>query len=432
MRLGLETLDRARGIRRPQYDPRRLKVGVTHIGVGAFHRAHQAVFTEDAVEMAGGDWGIVGLSLRRPAAAAALNPQDGLYTLEIRSSEPGYRIVGALRGVITAHSEPEAALTSLSDPAVHVITLTVTEPAYALGGDGELDPAHPDIVHDLAAPHAPRSAPGWVLAGLARRRAAGGGPVSVLSCDNLRDNGSRLGRAVLALARRTDLADWIAGEVAFPNAMVDAITPASDAALAARVRQAIGLDDHGAVQREPFSQWIIEDRFAAPRPAWERAGAEIVPDVTAFEALKLHVLNAAHSAMAYLGPPRGHVLVREAIADPEMAAFLDRMMAEEVAPALAPADVAGYWRVTRKRLAQPGMDHRLAQIGRDGAAKLRERVHPLIVANIRAGRSAGRLCAVVRAWLAIDHQDIDAALRDPKLFGDAFRTDPAVRAAVRA
>jgi fructuronate reductase len=405
-RLSLATLERA-AARRPAYDPGRLRVGVAHLGVGAFHRAHQAVFTEDAIEAAGGDWGIVGLSLRRPDAAAALNPQDGLYTLEIRAAVPARRIVGALRRIITAASEPEAALATLADPAIHVITLTVTEPGYALGPDGVLDLSHRDIVHDLADPERPRSAVGWLVAALARRREAGAGPVTALSCDNLRDNGRRLEAAVLALARRRDpdLAVWISGEAAFPNTMVDAITPASDAALAARVREAIGLEDHAPVQREPFAAWIIEDRFAGPRPAWERAGARLVEDVAPYASLKLHVLNAAHSALAYLGSPRGHTLVREAIADPELAAFLDGMIAEEVAPALAPAlspaEVGAYWRTTLERFAQPAMDHRLDQIASDGDAKLRERIHPLITANARAGRPASRLEAVVRAWAAL-------------------------------
>jgi fructuronate reductase len=407
-RLSLATMARAANARLPAYDATQLGVGVAHLGVGAFHRAHQAVFTEDAIEAVGGDWGIVGVSLRRPDAAAALNPQDGLYTLEIRAAQPTRRIVGAVRRVITGPREPDVALAALADPAVHVITLTVTEPGYALGPDGALDFAHPDIVHDLAAPRRPRSAVGWLVAALARRREAGAGPVTVLSCDNLRDNGRRLEAAVLALAVRRDpgLAAWIAGEAAFPRSMVDAITPASDVALAERVRDAIGLEDHAPVQREPFTQWVIEDRFAGPRPAWEGAGARLVADVAPFEALKLHVLNAAHSALAVLGPPRGHTLVREAIADPTLAAFLDVMIAEEVAPALAPAlspaDVATYWRATRERFAQPAMDHRLDQIARDSDAKLRERIHPLIIAGDRAGSPTHRLGAVVKARRAAE------------------------------
>jgi len=418
-RLCAATLGRATNARLPAYDIERLAVGMAHLGVGAFHRAHQAVFTEHAIEAAGGDWGIVGLSLRRPDAAAALNPQDGLFTLEIRAAEPRWRIVGALRRVITAPSDPAGALAVLADPAIRVITLTITEPGYVLSPG------------DLTSPERPDSAAGWLVAALARRREAGTGPVSVVSCDNLRENGGRLADLVLALAQRRDpeLAAWIAGEIAFPNTMVDAITPASDAALRARVRDAIGLEDRAAVQREPFAEWVIEDRFAGPRPAWERAGARLVADVAPFEALKLHVLNAAHSTLACLGPPRGHALVREAIADAELAAFLDAMIAREVAPALEASteEVAAYWRTTRARLGNPALDHRLDQIGRDGGAKLRERIHPLIIAGARAGRPVGRLSSVVQAWLIAEGRDLETSLDDRVLFADAFRAEVAVR-----
>jgi fructuronate reductase len=430
-RLSLDTLGQA-AARRPAFDPGRLRPGIVHLGVGAFHRAHQAVFTDDAVEAAGGDWGIMGISLRRPDVAQALNPQDGLFTLEIRGAAPTYRIIGSLRRVIVAASAPQAALDALADPATHVVTLTVTEPAYALGSDGALDTDHPDVAHDLKGCGVPRSVPGWLAAGLARRRAAGAGPISVLSCDNLRRNGERLEAAVACLARSrdADLAAWIAGEVAFPNSMVDAITPASDGPLLGRATAAIGLEDAGAVQRERFASWVIEDRFAGPRPAWERAGVELVADTAGHEALKLHVLNAAHSALAILGPSRGHALAREAIADPELGDFLDAMMAEEVGPNLPGLDVAGYWRLTRARLAGAGIDHRLDQIARDAATKLRERIHPLIIAGARAARPTAKLAQVARGWLASEGREVAAALDDPALFDAPFRREAVVRAAI--
>jgi fructuronate reductase len=430
-RLSLKTLDRARA-RRPAYDPGGLRPGIVHLGVGAFHRAHQAVFTEDAIEAAGGHWGIIGVSLRRPDAAGALNPQDGLFTLEIRRAAQEYRIIGSLRRVIVAATAPALVLNALADPQVRVVTLTVTEPAYAFGADGALDISDPGVSHDLSGHDDPRSVAGWLLAGLARRRAAGAGGVSVLSCDNLRRNGERLGAAVARLAahRDPDLAAWIAGEVAFPNTMVDSITPASDGALRARVSAATGLDDEGAAQREPFASWVIQDRFAGPRPAWERAGALFVADVAGHEALKLHVLNAAHTALACFGPARGHALVREAIADPDLDAFLGAMIAEEVAPNLPGEDVAGYWRSTRARLSGPAIDHPLDQIARDVATKLRERYHPLIIANARAGRPTARLAKVVRAWLAGTGGDPAEALDDPALFDAPFRREAAVRAAI--
>jgi len=432
-RLALTTLDHLKpGIRRPAYDPAALGCGVLHLGVGAFHRAHQAVFTEDAIEAEGGDWGVVGVSLRHGEAARRLNPQDGLYTLERRTAEPDHRVIGALRRVLSAPDQPEAVVDAFSDPDIQVVTLTVTEPGYALAPDGTLDLAHPEVAADLAVDGPPGSTIGWLAAGLGRRHAQGGPPITVISCDNLRDNGRKLEAALLAFADRRDpaLATWVRTEARFPNTMVDAITPASDEALLQRVETAIGLRDQAAVQREPFAQWVIEDRFAGPLPGWSRVGVEIVSDVAAFERLKLHVLNAAHSALAYLGPPRGHVLVRRAIADPELAGFLDAMVLEEVAPALPGLDVAGYWRTVRARFAEPAVDHRLDQIARDGAAKLRERIHPLILANARAGRPATRLGSVVAAWLKTQGLAPEQALADPALFAADFRADRAARAAI--
>jgi fructuronate reductase len=432
-RLGLATLRQARPeVRTPAYDPGALSCGMIHLGLGAFARAHQAVYTEEAIEAAGGAWGVRGVCLRRPDTAQALRPQDGLYTLEIRKAAPAYRIVGVVREVLIAPAEPEAVLAALAAPGTHVATLTVTEPAYALGPDGGLDLDHPDVAHDLKGEGAPRSVSGWLAAGLERRLQSGAGPMTILSCDNLRGNGRKLEGAVMAMAERRhpDLARRLAALASFPNTMVDAITPAADAALFQRVQAASGLEDLAAVQREPFAQWVIEDAFIGPRPAWELAGVEIVADVAGHEALKLHVLNAAHSALAYLGLARGHALVREAIADPTLAAFLDAMMAEEVAPALPQQKVADYWRATRARLREPAVDHRLDQIARDGATKLRERIHPLIIANTQAERPSRRLRQVVRAWLQREQRPLGAAVDDPGLFSAPFRDDPAVRAAM--
>jgi fructuronate reductase len=425
----LANLGRIRdGVRTPSYDPRRLACGQAHLGLGAFSRSHPTVFTEDAIEAAGGSWGVAGVCLRTPDAALALQPQDGLYTLELRAPSPRRRVIGALRKALAARLDPDAVMAALADPRLHVVTLTVTELGYALGVDGGLDLARPDVAADLARAWPPRSVPGWLVRVLSRRQALGAGPLTILSCDNLRDNGRKLRAAVETLAERLEpaLAAGLDRVASFPNTMVDAITPASDEALRARVLSATGLRDEAAVQRELFAQWVIEDAFIGPRPAWERAGAEIVPDVAGFEALKLHVLNAAHSALACLGPPRGHQYVRTAIADPELAGFLDAMVAEEIAPALAPAAVEDYWRGARRRFADPAIDHRLDQIAKDGAAKLKERLHPLILANARAGRPIRRLRAVLAAWLTGQGRTLSEAVLDPALFGAPFRDDPEV------
>ncbi len=269
-------------------------------------------------------------------------------------------------------------------------------------------------------------------------------------CDNISRNSNKLRSALLAFGREIDpdVASWIEDDVRFPNTVVDCIVPATDASCAVRVEAMLGLYDSAPVQREEFAQWVIEDQFAGPRPAWEAAGAEFVADASNHEDLKLHVLNAAHSALAYLAPCRGHRFVREAIADPALADFLDAMVAHEVAPALAPLPVADYWRQTKSRVGNPRINHTLTQIAEGGSKKLALRIFPLLIANARAGRPAERLGRIVRAWLEHARQPvrdalserlaawsasgggISAALDDPALFPEPFRTEPAVRAAV--
>jgi fructuronate reductase len=435
VRLSLATLDRAApAVARPAYDVASLGCGIVHLGLGAFHRAHQALYTDAAIAAAGGDWGIAGVSMRKPDVAQALTPQDGLYTVQILDAEPSYRIVGTVRQALTLPREPEQVLWALAAPGVRIVTLTVTEKGYCLDAAGALDLAHPDIVHDLAHPAAPRSAVGALAAGLALRLETGAAPVTVISCDNLADNGARLSAAVEAFTARAHpaLAGSLASVAAFPQTMVDCIVPATDAASRARVEAALGLEDQGSVQREAFGQWVIEDRFAGPRPAWERVGVEIVGDVAAYRRLKLHVLNAAHSALAYLGLARGRTYVREAIADPELAGLLDALVATEIAPALTELPVRDYWAGVRRRFANPAVDHRLDQIAQDGAQKLAQRIFPLIVAAVRAGRPAERLAQVVHAWMdwtarsGASRPDLD----DPTVFPSEISRDRALRAAI--
>lgn len=443
MRLSLATLDQADpAVARPAYDVRSLRCGIVHLGLGAFHRAHQALFTDDAIGAAGGaagrDWGIVGVSMRKPDVAESLTPQDGLYTVEILDARPSYRIIGAVRQALTLPLEPETVLAALAAPATRIVTLTVTEKGYCLDSSGALDLAHPDVAHDLAhdrtGPEAPRSAIGVLAAGLARRLAAGAEPLTVICCDNLADNGARLSAAVEAFAARAHpaLAARLAAVAAFPQTMVDSIVPASDAAHRTRVQAALGLTDAASVQREAFGQWVIEDRFAGPRPAWDRVGVEIVDDVSRHRRLKLHVLNAAHSALAYLGLSRGLTYVREAIADPELAALLGELVETEIAPALPELPVPDYWVQVRRRFANPAVDHRLDQIAQDGAHKLAQRIFPLMIENAAAGLPRARLCQAVRAWMDWTAQasgrrpDLD----DPALFPPELRRDPTLRAAL--
>jgi len=437
-------------VRRPAFDPAALKCGIVHLGIGAFHRAHQAVFTEDAVDAQGGDWGIAGASLQRPNVPDALAAQDCLYTVESLGSAAHYRVMGVLRQALFAPRDRAQLMAALTAPTTHVVTLTLSEKGYCLDADGALDLAHPDIAADLTAPASPRSAIGWLAQALAARQANGAGPLTILSCDNLGSNGEKLANAVSAFAACVYPGLSIADN-AFPLTLVDCIVPASDAAHRGRVATTLKLEDDASVQREEFAQWVIQDRFAGPIPAWGAVGAEIVPDIAGYQRLKLHVLNTAHSALAYLGLPRRHQYVRQAIADPELRNFLDAMMAEEVAPALAPLDVAAYWKTVKARFDNPMIDHRLVQIAEDGSLKLPQRLFPMLLDNAARGRAFGRMASIVRAWLALMATtssrdpanawladwakvgaDFGTALDNPTLFPDAFRQDIRLRAAVLA
>jgi len=439
-------------VRRTAFDPASLKCGIVHLGIGAFHRAHQAVFTEDAIAERGGDWGIIGASLQRADVPDAMAAQDCLYTVESLGTAARYRVMGVIRQALFAPRDRAALLAALASPTTHAVTLTLSEKGYCLDTSGMLDFSHPDIAADLAAPQAPRSAIGWLALALAERQTKDAGPLTILSCDNLGSNGEKLANAVTAFsdrARKPGLAAWIAAECSFPLTLVDCIVPASDEAHRVRVCKVLGMDDRASVQREEFAQWVIQDRFAGPLPAWGAAGAEIVTNIAGYQRLKLHVLNTAHSALAYLGLPRGHSYVRQAIADPELLKVLDAMVAQEIAPALAPLDVAAYWRGVKARFANPMIDHRLAQIAEDGSLKLSQRLFPLLETNSRAGHDVARMAAVVRAWLQLmatnpsrdpakdwfqewakAGADKAAALDNPALFPALFRTDTRLRQAI--
>ncbi|KLJ00387.1 mannitol dehydrogenase family protein [Luteimonas sp. FCS-9] len=389
-------------VARPAYERAAIRIGIVHLGAGAFHRAHQAVYFDDALAL-DPDWAVCAVSLRNPDVRDALRPQGGLYTLAILGQMPQLRIVGALRGVLCARDEAAAVLARLADPAVRLVTLTVTEKGYCLVGD-RLDFAHPDIVHDLATPDAPVSAIGHIVAGLARRRAAGHAPYTVLSCDNLADNGVRLRRAVLDFAQRLDpaLADWIAAEVAFPRSMVDSITPATDDALRNRVADALGEDDAWPVQREPYTQWVVEDRFCNGRPPLERVGVTLSDDIAGFDRAKLRLLNGPHSALAYLGLLLGLETVADAMRHPGLAAFVERLMREDIAPTLdvpVGLDLDAYIGAILDRFRNPAIAHRLAQIAWDGSQKLPVRLLGTIRDALAAGRPIDRLCLPIAAWM---------------------------------
>lgn len=387
-------------IGRPGYDRSAVTTGMLHFGAGAFHRAHQADYVD---RLLGDDprWGIAAFSMRSAGTVEALRRQDGLYTLAILDTEPSYRVIGAH----TDFFDPDdgAAVRAMcGDPRVRIVTSTVTEKGYCLAADGTLDFGHPDIVHDLASPGAPRSLVGWLALGLRERRAGGLAPFTPVCCDNMPANGRKLGAAVVEFARRLDpsLAEWIAGEVRFPNTMVDSITPATDAAVIERVRAATGFDDAVPVSREAYAAWVIEDVLPANSPDFASAGAVLTSDVAAHELAKLRILNGAHSTLAYLGLLLGHETVAEGMADARLATFAERMVREDVIPTLrADFDLQAYAGDIFARFHNPAIQHKLTQIAWDGSQKLPYRLLETIRERLAVDAPIDRLVLPIAAWM---------------------------------
>ncbi|WP_404476717.1 mannitol dehydrogenase family protein [Novosphingobium sp. BL-52-GroH] len=391
---------------RPQYERGGVRPGVVHFGPGAFHRAHQAA-AFDTLLAQDLRWGLTGVSLNSRGVAEALAPQDGLYTLALLDAQTEYRVIGAIGKVLT-RDDPGPILAALTHADTRIVSSTVTEKGYCLDASGALDFAHPAIRSDLEAARSadwvPGSFTGWLVRGLQARRLAGLPGVTVMCCDNLTDNGRKLESATMALAETIDpeTARWIADQVTFPNAMVDAITPATDDALRARVAAAIGLEDAWPIQRERFTQWVVEDRFAGERPALDVAGVTFASDVRPFEAAKLRLLNGPHSALAYIGLGRGLETVAEAMADRELARFVEQLMREDIAPSItAPPglDLSAYITDVLARFANPAIRHLLSQIAWDGSQKLPYRLLDTTREALAAGRPVERLALPIAAWL---------------------------------
>ena len=377
--------------------------GIVHFGPGAFHRAHQAVYIDTLLDREPG-WGIAAVSLRSAGTVAALAEQQGLYTLAVRDAEPSFRVIGA-------HSRflgPDEAVETqalLADPAVRLVTTTVTEKGYCLASDGALDRAHPDIAHDLAKPDVPRSVIGWIVGGLAARRMAGVAPFVVMPCDNLAANGAKVKAALIDFARATDpeLAAWIMQTVRVPGTMVDSITPAADDALYADVANEIGVEDRAAVQREAFAQWVIEDLGDPVCAALGRAGATLTHNVEGYEQAKLRILNGAHSTLAYAGLLRGHASVAEAMEDTALAAFVDTMVRSEIVPTLTSVpgfDLDAYCAAVLTRFRNPAIVHRLDQIAIDGSQKIPYRLGDTLRWHRERGDMPRHVVTAIGCWIA--------------------------------
>jgi fructuronate reductase len=404
----------------PQPDPRSLTVGQVHLGLGAFHRAHQAVYTDDAIRRTGENhWGIAAFTQRSGAAAARLAPQDGLYTVVERGAQASApRIIGALRQVGDASADPAAVSERISDPAVHIVTLTVTEKGYRHNPvTGELRRDDPHVRADLGS-HAPRTVPGVLAHAIARRAAAGAGPLTVISCDNLPDNGHLLERLVRDFADAAGLSGVDDAAVSFPSTVVDRIVPVTTEYDMAELYERIGVRDEAPVICEPFRQWVIEDRFAGPVPAWSSVGAQLVDDVAPWEQLKLRVLNAAHSTLAYLGLRLGYRSIAEAMRDPMLVDVCRRLIDEDVQPSLdAPpgVDVVQYGESVVARFANTALPHTTIQIAADGSQKIGPRLLRTVSGRAAQGATARWAALGIAAWGLHVVDPVDAAGRPTEL-----------------
>jgi fructuronate reductase len=390
---------------RPGYQRDSVVPGIVHIGVGAFHRAHQAVYLDDCLAAGEASWGIIGASLRHAETRDKLAPQDSLYTVAVQDpAGERLRVIGSVLSIIVAPEDPTALVTAMAASTIRIVTLTVTEKAYLRDRSGNLDLAHPDIAHDLAEPARPRTVHGFIAAALERRRRAGTPPFAVLCCDNLPSNGETVRRLLLRFAQASDrdLARHVEHDVAFPSTMVDRIVPATTAEDGERISAALGVHDAWPVKAEPFMQWVVEENFPLGRPRWEKQGVTMAADVRPFEEMKLRLLNGAHSGIAYLGLLAGMSTVSEAFADTAIRGFVHRLWAEAISTLAVETgfDLATYTRALSERFSNAALVHRTAQIAVDGSQKMPQRILATAREQILRERPAAHLMLVPAAWIA--------------------------------
>lgn len=368
-------------IRLPAYDPAAVTPGIVHIGLGGFHRAHFARYTHDLMETDASalSWGIIGAGLRASDAPLleALNAQNGLYTLVERDIHGEKRtLIGSIVRVIDASQASAALLDAIADPAIRIVSITVSEHGYHLdSATRKLNTDDPAIESDLASPRTPSTLPGILVESFRRRRESQGVPFTAQSCDNIHDNGEVLRGAVLAFAQLVDpgLAEWITEHGRFPSSMVDRITPVPSPEQIAAFGAETGSPDKAPIFAEAFRQWVIEDSFSNGRPKWERVGAQLVTDVSPYEKMKLRLLNASHLATAGLGYLAGYDTVRQTIEDPLIRRYMERLMESETAPTLPPipgVDLADYQRQLVERFANPCIHDKLQRINADAPVNL--------------------------------------------------------------
>ena len=411
----------------PTYDRSKLVPRIVHLGFGAFHRAHQAVYADILAAEHGSDWGYTEVNLiGGEQQIADLNNQDNLYSVAEMSADAWTaRVVGVVKEALHAQVDGlETVLAKMCEPQVAIVSLTITEKGYCHSpATGQLMLDHPFIVADLQNPHQPKSAPGVIVEALARRKAAGLPPFSVMSCDNMPENGHVMRNVVCAYARAVDagLADWIESHVTFPSTMVDRIVPAVTPETLDKIEQLTGVRDPAGVACEPFRQWVIEDNFVAGRPEWEKAGAELVSDVIPFEEMKLRMLNGSHSFLAYLGYLAGYQHINDCMGDDNYRRAAHALMLKEQAPTLKVqnVDLARYADLLIERYTNPALRHRTWQIAMDGSQKLPQRMLDSVRWHLADNSSFALLALGVAGWMryvgGVDEQGNAIEICDPLL-----------------
>ncbi|GAB2510886.1 mannitol dehydrogenase family protein [Microbulbifer agarilyticus] len=409
---------------KPAYNRAAIATGIVHLGIGAFHRAHQAWFTEQRIAAGEHDWGIVGASLRSGGVRDQLAPQDGLYSVvEQSNGETKVQVVGAVRDVLVGPEDPQQLLAAMAQESVRIVSLTITEKGYCHDpASGNLNLQHPDIIHDLQNPQSPKSALGYIVGALALRKARGLPGFTVLSCDNLPSNGKLLGRVLAQYAEQVDreLAQWIADNTTTPATMVDRIVPATTDADRDAVEHRLGVRDEAAVITEPFAQWVVEDNFLHGRPDWDKAGAMFVDDVEIYELIKLRLLNGSHSLLAYSGYLAGCETVADVMAQPAFKKLVQYFMQQEVVPSIAVPptfDIAAYQAQLIHRFENRALHHRTWQIAMDGSQKIPQRWLGTLRYQLKNSGPIEAISFALANWLryvsTVDEQGNSIEVSDP-------------------
>jgi mannitol 2-dehydrogenase len=392
----------------PDYDRDLVTPGVVHVGVGGFHRAHQAMYHDRLLSEGALDWGICGVGVMTAdrQMKQVLDAQDGLYTLVLKHSDGTYepRVIGSIVDYLYAPDDPEAVIEKMAAESTRIVSLTITEGGYNISDvTGEFDAADPGVVADLAPGAVPRTTFGLITEALRRRRERGLTPFTIMSCDNLQDNGYRSRRVFTAFARLRDpeLGDWVEHETRFPNSMVDRITPVTTDADRAEIRERFGIEDRWPVVCEPYTQWVLQNTFTDGRPPYEQAGVQVVDHVEPYELMKLRLLNGSHQAMAYFGYLAGYRLVHEAAQDPLFQAFLLGYMNKEATPTLAPVpgvDLDGYKYTLIERFSNPQVRDTIARLCAESSDRIPKWLLPVVREQLANGGEIRRSAAVVASW----------------------------------